>query len=626
LEHGGSRRLLASIRPVVSMIRRAAPRDAVVVLVLQTVSGALTAFGLLATLDVLEELLAARPTGERLLAAAPALALVAAAFAMRGLCDAGVAVANARIVPATRRVAEEGVFAAAVRVELSAFDDPDFYDRLHRARDRGVLYLERASQCLVQLIGALLALLAASGSVAVLHPALLPVLLLGVVPEGWAVLRAARLEYASMARIVALTRRTTMISELTTKREAAAEIRACQAEEFVLADYRAAGDALRDQEILVGVAQARTKAYGRALAGLGIAATFAALGLLLNLGWVPLAVAGTAVLAIRSATGALNTLVLAANELFEQSLYIADYQRFLDDAAARSPAGSPTRGAKPAPDRPRRIALERVSFAYTGADRPAIRDVSLTVDAGQTIALVGENGSGKTTVAKLIAGLYRPTAGRITWDGADMAGLDPVSVADRVVMVLQDPVHWPHTARQNVTVGRHDRVDPDGVALREAALVSRADEVVAILPKGWETLLSRYFRGGRDLSGGQWQRLAIARGLYRDAPLLIWDEPTAPLDARAEYAVYESLRALAGGRTVVLITHRLASVRHADRIYLLHGGELAEQGSHDELMAAGGRYAELYTLQAKLNGYVHEDDVGLDPAGAGAARVADPAR
>ena len=169
-------------------------------------------------------------------------------------------------------------------------------------------------------------------------------------------------------------------------------------------------------------------------------------------------------------------------------------------------------------------------------------------------------------------------------------------------MVLQHPIQWPHNARTNVRIGRHDRRDPDGARLGRVAAEARADAVVSGLPRGWDTLLSKYFRGGHDLSGGQWQRLAVARGLYRDAPVLIWDEPTAPLDAKAEFAVYESLRRLANGRTVILITHRLASVRYADRIFLLHDGRLVEQGSHPELLASGGRYAELYELQARMHG------------------------
>ncbi len=589
-------RLRSVVRPIGGIVRRAAPRPAAAVLVLQVASGSAVAFGLLATTAVLEGLLTAGPTASRLAAALPGLALVVAAFAVRGLLDAGVAMAQARLVPAVRRAAEEQLLDASLRADLAAFDDPGFYDRLHRANDRGLYHLERAADDLVELIGAAIAVLAAAGSLAVLHPALVPVLALAVVPQGWAVLRSARLEYGGMARTITLRRRVAMIADLLTGREAAPEIRACQAEPFVLGEYRQVADALRDHEIGVGLGQARTNLLGRALAGLGLGATFAALGLLLNAGWMPLAAAGAAVFAIRAATGALTRLVIASNQILEHGLYIADYQDFLADARQRErPSGGTS-----APASPRYIALHDVTFQYP--DGPlALRDVNLTMYAGQTIALVGENGSGKTTLAKLIAGLYQPTSGRILWDGTDVAEFDPASVTDRVVMVLQNPVKWPHSAEANVRIGRHDRDDPGAAALLEAAARARADEVVAALPNHWRTLLSRYFRDGQDLSGGQWQRLAVARGLYRDGPVLIWDEPTAPLDARAEYAVYESLRRVSAGRTVVLITHRLASVRHADQIFLLHKGVLAEQGTHEELLAADGRYAELYALQTALH-------------------------
>jgi ABC-type multidrug transport system fused ATPase/permease subunit len=590
------RRLPASIRPVVGVIRAAAPRAAVVILVLQLASGASFAFGLLATTGVLEELFAAGPTAQRVADALPALLLVVCAFTLRGLLDTGVALAHARITPAVRRAAEEQLVHSGLRVGLEAFDDPEFYDRLHRARDRGVYYLERATDNMVELLGAALAVVAAAGSLGVLHPVLVPVLALSVLPEGWAVVHAARLGYANMTRTVTLNRRASMLSDLATEREPAAEIRSCQAEAFVRAEYRVVADRLQEQEVAVGVGQARVKAVGRALSGVATAATIALLGLLLHAGWVPLAVAGTALIAIRSASAALGRLVLAANLVFEQGLYVADYEAFRADAVRRS---RPATG-RAAPADPKLVELRGVGFRYQGANRDALTGVDLTIHRGQVVALVGENGSGKTTLAKVITGLYRPSAGRIRWDGQDIAGLDPESIGDRVGMVAQEPVRWPHDARTNVRLGRPGRADPDDVALRAAAAFAGADEVVADLPDGWNSLLSKYFRGGTELSGGQWQRIAVARGLFRDARLLVLDEPTAALDAKAEWAVYESLRRLAVGRTVVLITHRLGSVRNADRIYLLHRGAVAEQGTHDELMTAGGRYAELYRLQADM--------------------------
>lgn len=585
------RRFPAAGRPVVEVIWQAAPRSAAVIAVLQVASGVTGAFGLLATTGVLEELLTAGPTAQRVLAAVPSLLLVIFAYSARAAMDAGVALATARVVPGVRRVAEERLFDASLHAELIAFDDDRFYDRMHRARDRGLFYLEQATSNVVALLGAVFAVVGAAGIIGVLHPVLLPVLLVSLLPEGWAVFRSARLGYEGMTRLVTLNRRLRMISDLATEREPAAEIRACQAEPFVLGEYRQVADVLRDHEVSVGLAQARTGIAGRACAGVATALTFVALGLLLYAGWIPLAVAGTAVIAIRTSSLALGQLVRACNELFEQSLYVSDYQSFLRAAGERRRSAGAVAGP------PNRITLHDVGFRYPGAAVDAVRDVSLTLHKGQIIALVGENGSGKTTLAKVIAGLYRPSSGQVCWDDRDVAELD---VADQVVVVLQDPVRWPHDARTNVRVGRHRRVDPGDAALRSAADSARATEVVEGLPRGWETLLSKYFRDGHELSGGQWQRLAVARGLFRDAPLVIWDEPTAPLDAKAEYAVYESLRQLAGSRTVVLITHRLASVRNADQIYLLHEGSLVERGTHDELLAAGGRYAQLYGLQVEM--------------------------
>ena len=594
------RSVAAAARPVVQVMRRAAPRQALLIVILIAGSGIASAFGLLATTDVLGQLFAAGPTSARVVAAVPGLLRLVAAYGLAGILGTAVTFAHARLGPAVRRVAEEQLLGASLGAELAATDDPAFHDRMHRARDRGLFHFEQVTHNLVELASALVAVPAAALALAVLHPVLLLVLGLAILPEAWATLRSARFEYGSMGRTVMLVRRIEMMIELATRREAAPELRACQAEPFVLEEYRRAADLRREHEVTVGLARARTRAVGRVVTALGIAATFAVLGLLLHAGWLPLAVAGTAVIAIRAGAAALGRWVLAANQLVERTLYIADYQAFLTDAAARA---RPALG-RSAPAAPGEIRFERVSFGYPGSPGAtlALRDIDLVIAGGQTIALVGENGSGKTTLAKLLAGLYRPTAGRITWDGVDIADLDPSSFADRIVMVQQQPLRWPGTARANVRLGRHDRVDAAAAALRAAAARAGADDVVERLGLKWDTIVSKYYRGGVELSGGEWQRLAVARGLYRDAPVLIWDEPTAALDAKAERAVYDSLRELAGGRTVILITHRLASVRRADRIYLLHEGQLAESGRHDELVAQGGRYAELYRLQLEMYG------------------------
>jgi len=217
------------------------------------------------------------------------------------------------------------------------------------------------------------------------------------------------------------------------------------------------------------------------------------------------------------------------------------------------------------------------------------------------VALVGENGSGKTTLAKLITGLYLPSDGAVRWDGVDTAQVDPLELQDRVAVVLQEPLRWAVTATDNIRIGRLDREDPDGTAFADAARRSGADTVLADLPDGPGTLLSRKFQNGRDLSGGQWQRVSVARGLYRNSPLVVADEPTSAMDARAEHAVFGALQELSADhrpRITVLVTHRLANVRHADQIVVLDGGRVTERGTHRELMATAGTYHQLFSLQA----------------------------
>ena len=225
-----------------------------------------------------------------------------------------------------------------------------------------------------------------------------------------------------------------------------------------------------------------------------------------------------------------------------------------------------------------------------------LRDVSVRVEQGQVVALVGENGSGKTTLAKLLAGLYDPSHGSVQWNGVPLVDLDRNAVRDNVGIIFQNFARYTLSAYDNIAVGRHERDDP--AALRDAAERASADGFLAALTDGYDTLLGTEYSFGTELSIGQWQRVALARAFYRDAPLLILDEPTAALDPRTEAEFFDRIRQLYRDRTVLLISHRFSTVRNADHIYVLDHGQVAEHGSHDELMRQQGLYAELFSLQA----------------------------
>jgi ATP-binding cassette subfamily B protein/ATP-binding cassette subfamily C protein len=412
-------------------------------------------------------------------------------------------------------------------------------------------------------------------------------------PGGWAAVRTARIGYLTNFALADSERRKWILSDLMSERRTAAELRSFTLRRFTLDRVARLAAYARDAQMKAASRQSLTRITGSAAGGVATAGVYVALGILLNVGAIPLAAAGTAVLAIRSAQGSLNNLLYAVNQTYEEGLYFSDYLAFCADAARRIPPP----GSEQAPEEFELITADGVTFTYPGADSPALREVSIDIRRGEVVALVGENGSGKTTLAKVLAGLYRPDSGAVYWDQTAIADVDPEPLRERIAVIAQDHANWPLTVRHNITMGR--ATDP--ALLAEAAAASGADTVIGKLSRGYDTLLARQFKDGAELSGGQWQRIAAARGFYRSAPLLIMDEPTAALDARAEYALFSSIRKHAegaGNRSVLLITHRLASVKHADRIYVLDGGQVIEQGRHAELMALGGQYAELFTLQA----------------------------
>jgi ATP-binding cassette subfamily B protein len=290
----------------------------------------------------------------------------------------------------------------------------------------------------------------------------------------------------------------------------------------------------------------------------------------------------------------LEQLLSGFSSVAGQALYLDDLFSFFEI----KPEITSRANALPFPN-PIRVGFrfEGVGFRYPGAERWAVRELTFDLKAGEVLALVGENGAGKTTLVKLLARLYDPDEGRIVLDGHDLKDYDLFELRRNIGVIFQDFVRFHLTAADNIAVGRIDARD-DRERIAKAAERSLADEVIAKLPEGYDQVIGKRFKTGIDLSGGEWQKIAIARAYMRDAQVLILDEPTAALDARAEFEVFQRFKELSAGKTAVLISHRFSSVRMADRIVVLGDGRVEASGTHEQLLAQGGRYAELFELQA----------------------------
>lgn len=300
------------------------------------------------------------------------------------------------------------------------------------------------------------------------------------------------------------------------------------------------------------------------------------------------------VLLFKQGQSAVSSALTSIGGMYEDNLYLSTLYEFLEQDSPRK-SGSATEGSTPGDG----IRLENVSFTYPGAQRPALCDVSLHIRPGEKLALVGENGSGKTTMIKLLTGLYEPSSGRITFDGTPVQDWDSEALRQRFAVIFQDFVRYQLTVGENIGTGDVEYIG-DHQRWERAAQKGMASEFVGALGSDFDTQLGRWFKDGQELSGGQWQKIALSRMFMREgADVLVLDEPTAAMDAEAEYQVFERIRDLTENQIAILIAHRFSTVRMADTIVVLGNGKIIEQGSHGELLATDGVYARLFNLQAR---------------------------
>jgi ATP-binding cassette, subfamily B, bacterial len=487
----------------------------------------------------------------------------------------------------------------AANLDLEQFEDAEIYDKLERARRQTVGRIGLFTMLLATLQD-LITLITLAAALTVYVPWLLLLLVIAVLPSLLGETHFASLGYSLLYSWTPERRQLDYLRYIGASDISAKELKLFGLSDFLVGRYDRLSDEFYQANRSLAVRRSVASTLLSFVGTLGYYGAYAVIIYLTVIGHrSPAGVFTIGVLtflagSFRQSRDLIQRVLLSLSQVFEQSLYLEDLFSFLDiqPSIRRNPEAKQV----PVPIR-QGFVFDGVGFRYPRAESWAVRNLNFTLAPGERIALVGENGAGKTTLVKLLARLYDPDEGRILLDGVDLREYDVDSLRRNVGVIFQDFVRYDFALKENIAVGNIARIEDDP-AIKAAAERSLADSVAQRLAGQYDQMLGKRFEGGVDLSGGEWQKVALARAYMRDAQLLILDEPTAALDARAEYEVFLRFSELTKGRMAVLISHRFSTVRMADRILVLKGGELVEQGTHEALVELGGLYSELFQLQA----------------------------
>ena len=488
----------------------------------------------------------------------------------------------------------------AAKLDLAFFEDSASYDLLRRAQQgstsrplfmvSGVFGLIQTAIAFVSMIALLIAL----------SPLLALVALIAPVPAFIADTRYGWRGYSFARWASPLRRRMDYLTTLVTTDTYAKEVKLFGLGGYFIERFRRLSGIYQDRQRGLVVARYFAGFVWSTITTLAGSLTYLYVALQAIAGRLTLGDLTLFTQAASSVQNSVQGLLSGFGSMYENNLYLNDLFELLATPVGIEAAASAGAETRPAPDpvsAPAELVFEGVSFRYPGRDTDALTDVGFRIAPGETVAVVGRNGAGKSTLIKLVTRLYDPTEGRILLDGIDLRELEPAAVRRLIGGMFQDYVTYQATAAENIGLGELDRFE-DREAVEAAARKAGADSLLDRLADGWDTPLGKWFDGGVELSGGEWQKVALGRAFMRDARILLLDEPTSALDAQAEFELFARLRSLASGRTAIYISHRFSTVRQADRILFLEHGRLIEQGTHAELMALNGRYAHLFALQA----------------------------
>ena len=481
----------------------------------------------------------------------------------------------------------------ASRLDLASYEDPLFHDKLERARVQATDRLGMVQQ-LGRLVQQVITTATLAASILLFSPWLLLVLIACVIPAFLGESHFAFLGYAQAFRQTPVKRQIDYLRFLGASKDSAKELKLFGLSRYLTDRFKKLSDDIYVQNVSLAKRRLLASALLSLLTTVGYYGAYAYVILETLEGKMTVGTLTFLTGAIAGASANLQMIFSTFSSIADQSLFLTDLLEFF--AVRPTVYSNPNALKTPRPIK-EGIEFHEVSFSYPGSDRPILRNLNLFLKPDERIALIGENGEGKTTIVKLLTRLYDPTAGQILLDGIDLREYDLDDYASNIAVIFQDFMRYDMTAWENIAVGQIGARE-NLAQVELAARKSLAEGVIKKLPNGYDQMLGRRFETGVDLSGGEWQKVALARAYLRDAQILVLDEPTAALDARSEHEVFERFAELTKGKMALLISHRFSTVKMADRIIVLEKGVIAEQGRHEQLMAHGGRYAEMFELQA----------------------------
>ena len=481
----------------------------------------------------------------------------------------------------------------AAALDLSQFEDAETYDHLERARRQTVSRIGLLT-LLLSTAQDLVTLVSLGGVLLLQLPWLLLLLAVAVIPAFLGETHFAALGYSLIYQWTPERRLLDYLRYIGASDESAKEVKLFRLSDFLVGRYAKLSDEFYRQNKRLAVRRNFVSTLLVSIGTIGYYTAYAVIVYLTVGGRFTIGALTFLAGSFRQSRDLIQRVLLSLSQIYEQSLYLSDLFTFFD--VKPRVVSQPGAKAVPSPIR-QGFVFEDVGFEYPGSEHWAVRHLSFELHRGERLALVGENGAGKTTLVKLLARLYDPDEGRILLDGTDLRDYDLESLRRNIGVIFQDFVRYDFVLRENIGVAQIEALSDDA-RIKDAARRSLANTLAERFSQGYDQMLGRRFDGGVELSGGEWQKVALARAYMREAQVLILDEPTASLDARAEFEVFRRFSELTQGKMAVLISHRFSTVRMADRILVLQGGELMERGTHEELVARGGLYAELFSLQA----------------------------